>query len=211
MTNEITVDSVLAKPAVIHLEKAADLQGLTAQAVANRQELKQLDFSIQASNQAISLQEKSAYRPSLFIGGNVGFQGYGYSFKDQQYALGQVGLQWDIFKGFERKSKIQQAKIQTDLLKTKQSEVEKQIALQTTQAFYDLVSTRESQTAAENGFVNATQYFRLIDSKYRNGNVLLLEYIKAQNDVQTAQLQQSITKYDVLIKRSMLNKITAEP
>lgn len=211
LTRAIQVDSVLVKSTTLGVEINSDLQGLTAQAVSNRQELKQLDFSIQAAGQAITLQEKAAYRPAVFIGGNVGFQGYGYSFRDQQYAVGQVGLQWDLFKGFERKSKIQQAKIQTDLLKTKQNEVEKQIALQTTQAFYDLASTRESQRAAENGFVNASQYFKLIDSRYRNGNVLLLEYIKAQNDVLTAQLQQSITKYDVLIKKSMLDKITAEP
>ena len=125
--------------------------------------------------------------------------------------IGQVGLQWSLFKGFERKSKIQQAKIQTDLLKTKQNEVEKQIELQATQAFYDLASTKETQVAAEDGSKKATQYFKVVDSKYKNGSVLLIEYLKAQNDVVTSQLQQIVTKYDVLIKKAMLDKITAEP
>ncbi|WP_221394433.1 TolC family protein [Dyadobacter sp. NIV53] len=211
LTNEITVDSIFINLKPFDYDGLANLTSLTGQAVANRQELKQLDLSIEASRQAIQLHQKAASRPSVFVGGNVGFQGYGYKFKDQDYVAGQVGMSWDIFKGYERKSKIQQAKIQTELLTTKQTEVEKQIELQTTQAYYDLVSSRETQKASQDGLNNASQYFKVIDSRYRNGNVLLIEYVKAQNDVLTAQLQQSITKYDVLIKQSMLNKITAEP
>lgn len=211
LTNDITVDSTLMNSKPFDYEGLSDLPNLTSRAVANRQELKQLDLSIEASRQAVELHQKAASRPSIFVGGNVGFQGYGYKFKDQDYIAGQVGMSWDIFKGYERKSKIQQAKIQTDLLKTKQTEVEKQIELQTTQAYYDLVSSRESLKASQDGLNNASQYFKITDSRYRNGNLLLIEFIKAQNDVLTAQLQQSITKYDVLIKKAMLDKITAEP
>ncbi|TDE11964.1 TolC family protein [Dyadobacter psychrotolerans] len=210
LTSDILVDTMLINSGNIDFSLNA-LPGLTDQAVAGRQELKQLDLSIEASRQAVELQQKAASRPSLFVGGNVGFQGYGYTFKDQAYMVGQVGLQLDIFKGFEKKSKIQQAKIQTDLLLTKKTEVEKQIGLQTTQAYYDLLSATEAQKAAQDGLMNASQYFKIIDSRYRNGNVLLIEFIKAQNDIQTARLQQSINKYDVLIKKSILNKIISEP
>ena len=209
--DEILVDTTIATSVFFNYNFAPALPELTGKAVANRQELKQLDMSIEASHNSIRLHQMAAARPSLFIGGNVGFQGYGYTFKNQGYMIGQVGLQWSLFKGFERKSKIQQAKIQTDLLKTKQNEVEKQIELQATQAFYDLTSTKETQVAADDGSKKATQYFKVVDSKYKNGNVLLIEYLKAQNDVVTSQLQQIVTKYDVLIKKAMLDKITAEP
>ena len=211
LTDDILVDSTLMNPAFIDFAGPNTLADLTHAALGSRQELKQLDLSIEASKQATDLQQKAASRPAVFIGGNVGFQGFGYTFKDQSYVVGQAGLSWDIFKGFERKSKIQQAKIQTDILQTKKTEVEKQIELQTAQAFYDFISSKESQKASLEGLNNASQYFKIVDSRYRNGNLLLIEFIKAQNDVQTAQLQQSITKYNVLIKRSMLNKITAEP
>ena len=211
LSEAIVADTNLVKAETFNYDGMVELSELTGKAVANRQELKQLDLSIEASENSVRLNQMAAARPSLFVGGNVGFQGYGYTFKDQAYMVGQVGLQWNLFKGFERKSKIQAAKIQTDLLKTKQTEIEKQIELQTTQAFYDLAATREAQQAAMDGSLKAGQYFRVIDSKYRNGNVLVIEYIKAQNDVMTAQLQQSVTKYDVLIKKAMLDKITAEP
>ena len=211
LANDILVDSTLMQLPSFNYEGLATLNAVTDKAVANRHELKQLDRSIEASRLAMQLQQKAAYRPSVFVGGNIGFQGFGYTFKDQQYVVGQAGLTWDLFKGYERKSKIQQAKIQTDLLKVKQSEVEKQIELQTTQAYYDLISSKEAQNATLDGLNNASQYFKVIDSRYRNGNVLLIEYIKAQNDVLTAQLQQSITKYEVMTKKAMLDKITAEP
>lgn len=211
LSEAIIADTNLVKAETFNYDGMVALSELTGKAVANRQELKQLDLSIEASENSVRLHQMAAARPSLFVGGNVGFQGYGYTFKDQAYMVGQVGLQWNLFKGFERKSKIQAAKIQTDLLKTKQTEIEKQIELQATQAFYDLAATREAQQAAMDGSLKAGQYFRVIDSKYRNGNVLMIEYIKAQNDVMMAQLQQSVTKYDVLIKKAMLDKITAEP
>jgi outer membrane protein len=211
LTEHILIDSTLASDTADFGYRTLSLPDLTGKAVANRQELKQLDLSIQASRNGIKLHQMAAARPALFIGGNMGFQGYGYSFKDQAYMVGQVGLQWNLFKGYERKSKIQQAKIQTQLLTTKQTEVEKQIELQTTQAYYDLTSTQESQIAAFDGYKKAAQYFRIIESKYRNGSALLIEYVKAQSEVVAARLQQSVVKYDVLIKKATLDKITAEP
>jgi outer membrane protein len=209
--NDIIVDSTLINTEMIDFGGTDQLAGLKEKAKTGRGELKQFDMSIQAARHAITLQQKAASLPSLFVGGNAGFQGYGYTFKNQAYMIMQAGLQWDIFKGYERKSKIQQAKIQADLLQTKKTDTEKQIELQTTQAYYDFVSAGEAQKASHDGMLNASQYFKVIDSRYRNGNVLLIEYIKAQNDVQTARLQQVITKYDVLIKRSVLDKITVEP
>lgn len=207
----IEADTTLGSRTMIDYDKMMTLAELQSQARSNRSELKQLEWSIDAASTVVKMHKMAAMRPSLFIGSNVGFQGFGYTFRDQAYVAGQVGLQWNLFKGFERKSKIRQAGFQTELLKTKQTEVEKQIDLQTTQAFYDLTATREAQRAAESGVTKASQYFRVIDSKYRNGSVLMIEYIKAQNDAMSAQIQESVTRYDVLIKKALLNKITAEP
>jgi outer membrane protein len=211
LAQDIIVDSALVEADVMDVEGMDQLSGLQDKAKASRSELKQFDMSIEAARHAIVLQQKAAALPSLFVGGNAGFQGYGYTFKNQAYMIMQAGLQWDIFKGYERKSKIQQAKIQSDLLQTKKTDTEKQIELQTTQAYYDFVSAGQAQKAVQDGMLHASQYFKVIDSRYRNGNVLLIEFIKAQNDLQTARLQQVFAKYDVLIKRSILDKITVEP
>lgn len=210
LSGAIEVDSVTLDRDAVVTEGSEVLGSLKQTAIGNRSELKQLNLSMDAARYAVTMQQKAAAIPSFYFGGNAGFQGFGYSFRNQAYMIGQVGLQWDIFKGYERKSKIQQAKIQTELLQTKKSEVEKQIELQTTQAYYDFATAREAQRVSSDALTNASQYFRVIDSRYKNGNVLMIEYIKAQNDVQTARLQQVIAKYDVFVKKSVLDKTIAE-
>jgi outer membrane protein len=210
LSTHIEVDSVLMGSEAPVTEANDVLGTLKQTALTNRSELKQLNLSLDAATYAVKMQQKAAAIPSFYLGGNAGFQGFGYTFRNQAYMVGQVGLQWDIFKGYERKSKIQQAKIQTELLQTKRSEVERQIELQTTQAYYDFATAGYAQHVSSDALTNASQYFRVIDSRYKNGNVLMIEYIKAQNDVQTARLQQVIAKYDVLVKKSLLDKMIAE-
>jgi outer membrane protein TolC len=114
-----------------------------------------------------------------------------------------------LFKGYERKSKIQQAKIQTEILQTKKLEVENQLELQATQAFLELEATRENLKLTADAKAKAEAYFKVIDSKYRNGNVLFIEWLKVQNEVTAAQLQQSLAQFEVLIKKSLLDKVLA--
>jgi outer membrane protein len=199
----IRVDTALALSTLPALE---NLESLTGEALENRQELKQLSQSLLAAQNAVRLHEMAGARPSVFVGGNAGFQGFGYSFNNQAYVVGQFGLSWDLFKGYERKSKTQQARIETDVVRTRQEEVSKQIALQVRQAYYDLKATQEGLRAAANGQSRAEQYFRVIDSRYRNGSVLMIEYVKAQNDLLSAQLQRSLSQYEALMKASQLNK-----
>ncbi|GAB2779866.1 hypothetical protein GCM10027275_24260 [Rhabdobacter roseus] len=208
LNQEIRVDSTLLQRAEPELLPTEHWSGL---AVSNRSELRQLQLSVVASEQTIRLHELAAKRPTVFVGGNAGFQGFGYTFKGQEYGIAQVGMSWDLFKGYERKSKIQQARIQTDLLKTKYEELENQIRLQVIQAEQDLLASRQSWQAATQGLTKAEQYFKIVDSRYRNGNALLIEYLKAQNDVQTARLRQSLTRYEVLIKTATLHKTSALP
>lgn len=206
LTADIVADSLLTRTLPPAPSALPDLQQTALQ---GRQELKQLGGSLRASQNAIKLNEASIKLPNVYIGGNAGFQGFGYTFSNQAYVVGQVGLSWDLFKGYEKRSKVQQAKIQTEIVQTRLTEVEKQIQLQVLQAYYDLDAATESLTATQSGLANAEQTFRLIDSKYRNGQALLVEYLRFQNDRLTAQIQQVLTRYDVLMKRAALDRVTA--
>ena len=212
LTTLILIDSTLLRtPATNVLATNAELTELQQSAVRTRQEIGQLGYSLAAAQTAVKLNEINAMIPNLYVGGNAGFQGFGYTFQNQAYAVLQFGLQWDLFRGYEKRSKIQQAKIQTDLLQTRLSELERQIQLQVLQAYYDLDAANESLVATQSGAVNAEQTFRIIDSKYRNGQALLIEFLRVQNDRLTAQLQQSLARMDVLIKRAALNRAVAVP
>lgn len=203
----VLVDSSLIKRESPTISE--NLTGLEEAAISHRQEIQQLGGSLRAAQTAVKLNEANAVKPNVFVGGNAGFQGFGYSLKNQQYVVAQVGLQWDIFKGYEKHSKIQQAKIQTDALQTRLQELQQQIKLQVTQAYYDLDAARESLIATAQGVSATSQTLRVIDSKYRNGQSLLIELIKAENDHLTAQIQQSLARFDVLMKQAALNRVVS--
>ena len=206
LTAPVAVDSSLTK---ILPESPENLPDLQQTALRERQELAQLGGSLKAAQTAVRLNEANATIPNLYIGGNAGFQGFGYTFRNQAYAIAQVGLQWDIFRGYEKRSKIQQAKIQTDAIQTRLQDVQRQIQLQVLQAYYDLDAANESLAATQSGIVNADATFRVIDSKYRNGQALLIEFLRYQNDRLTAQLQHSLARTDVLVKRAALDRAVA--
>ncbi|MEZ0609744.1 TolC family protein [Fibrella sp. WM1] len=204
----IAIDSTLAQTTPLAEDALPNLQQT---AVQSRQELAQLGQSLKAAQLAVKLNEANAMIPNLYVGGNAGFQGFGYTFSNQGYALLQLGLQWDLFKGYEKRSKIQQAKIQAESVQNRINDVERQIQLQVLQAYYDLDAANQSLTATQAGLTNAEQTFRIVDSKYRNGQALLIELLRVQNDRLTAQLQQSLAREDVLAKRAALDRVTAIP
>ncbi len=203
----VLVDSIVVKSELPVVSES--LVGLEETAIGHRQEIQQVGGSLRAAQTAVKLNEANAMRPNVFVGGNAGFQGFGYTFKNQQYVVAQLGLQWDLFKGYEKRSKIQQAKIQTDALQTRLLELQQQIKLQVVQAYYDLDAAQESLTATQDGVSATSQTLRVVDSKYRNGQSLLIEIIKAQNDHITAQIQQSLARFDVLMKQAGLNRVVA--
>ena len=206
---DIRVDSTLLTKALP--VAAENLAGLTESAISHRQELSQLQGSIRASQTAVKLNEANASIPSVYVGGYAGFQGYGYTFRNQAYGIAQIGLTWDLFKGYEKRSKIQQSKIQVEALRTKLDEVQQQIRLQVVQAYSEADAAEESLKATQHGVMATAQTLKVIDSKYRNGQSLLIELLKAQNDHLTAQIQESLSKFDVLTKRAGLDRVVAIP
>lgn len=201
---EIIADTVL-----LDINTQVNVADMRQQSIANRQEINQLKANIEASHSAIKLQEMNSLRPQIFVGGTTGFQGNGYTFKDQAYIVGQIGLSWDVFHGYEKKARIQQAKIQKNLLETKLEEVQKQIQLQVSQAYFELEAAQRTLPSAKDGTTKAEKYFKVVDSRYHNGQAILVEYLRAQNEVITAKLQEALTKYDILLKKAMLDKVAA--
>lgn len=207
LEDEIKADT-LAGSAPFTLPGQGDLQQLISLSLSGRPELKQMDYALTAARQGRQLQEKAAVLPSLFIGGNAGFQGYGYRFKDQEYLVAQLGLRWDLFKGYEKKARISQAQIQEDMLRVRQTEAGRRIMLEVTQAYYALKASEEGLKVAGASAEKARAYYSVVDSRYRNRNVLLLEYLKAVNDWQAARIQQVLARYELLTRQAHLERVT---
>ncbi len=185
-----------------------DLAFLKQVALKNRPEFETLQSGVRVNETAIQLADRNAKLPQVFVGGNAGFQGFGYQFRDQGFGVLQLGMQWDLYHGKEKQRKIEAAKIEKRITESKIEQVQQQVQLQVAQAYYDFIAAEEAFVAAKDGVRQAEGVLRIVDSRYRNGSAIYVEYLKAQNDLQTAQQMVSLTKYDLWIKKATLDKVS---
>jgi len=186
------------------------LDSLKQTALTNRAEIRQIEGGLHAGEQSIGMAKGNALLPKLNVVGDVGYQGYYYKFNDdQRYWLVQFNLTWDLFRGGERRSKTQQARIDYKVTENKMEQLKKQIELQVIQAYRTREAAQHSYTAAQSGVRNATRSFQIINTKYKAGQVILLEYLDAQNKMTTAKLTETLSTYELLRAEAMLRKTIA--
>ncbi len=183
------------------------LDVLRAESLTHRNELNQIKSGIKVSESAIKLQEINAKRPQFFVGGNTGFQGFGYKFKDQAYLVAQVGMSFDLYHGNEKKHKIEAAKISKIALESKKTEVEQQIQLQVSQAYFELDAAIKSLESANEAIKKTQKTMPIIMSKYKNGQAIYMEVLKIQNDEMLAKMTESLGRNEVWVKKAMLDKV----
>ncbi|MFN3851918.1 MAG: TolC family protein [Spirosomataceae bacterium] len=206
LNEKVEVDAEFAKTLPI----VENLEDLKQKSLISRPEFNQLRAGVQVSQTAIKMQEMNAKYPQLFVGGSLGFQGFGYTFKDQTYGIAQIGLNWDLYHGKEKQHKIQQAKIQKNILETKIDEVKNQVKMQVAQAYYELAASKEILDDAKVNINKTEGILKIVESKYKNGSAIYIEVLKAQNDDLVAKMTESVNRFDVWVKKAMLDKVSGK-
>ena len=206
------LSSTIDKDSIIRasLTEQLGIAELTEAALNQRQEVKQLQGVLQTNEHVIALAKGNAYLPKINAVGDIGYQGFKYKFDyPQQYWLVQFSLSWDLFKGGERKVKMQQARLDYQVTENKMAQLRRQIELQVIQSYYDLEATEQSYLAAQGGIRNAEKSFQIIRTKYFEGQALLIEYLDAQNKLTTSRLAETIGAYEVLRSEAALQRTIA--
>lgn len=134
---------------------------------------------------------------------DLGYQGFGYTFdSEQDYWLAQVSLSWDLFEGMQNKARIQQAKIEQDMLTSQQEALVQQIALQVRDSWHQLQAAEEGLKASRAGIQHGRQVLRITRRKYQEQQASLLELTEAQTQYTQARLQHAVNVYDYWSKRA---------
>ncbi len=175
-------------------------------ALLNRPEFEQLQTGLAAQQALVSMNEKNALLPTLFLGVNTGFQGFGYTFRNQAYMVGQVGMTWNLYNAGQKKLKIQQSRIGALQWNSKLEEAKKQIEMQIYKAYHDAVQSQEALQSKTLDLNRTKKVHDLVQSRYKNGAALTIEITKTQNDLTAAQLSYTIEKLSTWIKYSELKK-----
>ncbi|MEL7529943.1 MAG: TolC family protein [Bacteroidota bacterium] len=176
-------------------------------ALRRRAEIEQIDMAQAANLEAVALQKYSLL-PQLNLVADVGFQGFGYNLSEQEYWLALVSLNWDLFQGFQRQARQQQAQIDQQMLGLQRQQIEQQIQLQVREAFFQMQASQKAVAAAQSGLKSARQAFRITQKKYAQDQASLLALLDTRTQFTTAQLSLTIATYDWLAKLAELEYAT---
>jgi outer membrane protein TolC len=196
-----TIDDELPDQEIMNVEKALELANL------NREELYQLETYKDISEKYLKM-NKWNKTPTLAGAFDYGIQGEQYDFNDKaDYYLASLVLRWDLFKGFEKRSKIQQATIELDKINEKYSETEKQIDLQVIEVYYSLIAARKAVIAAKSRNFSSLKAFEMINKKYNQGQTSLLEFIDARTSATNAGLNLIMARFDYQIRYAEFERV----
>lgn len=199
----VPADSLVLTSMVPNYDLNTLLQGFESR----RKEPEAVQSMISASSTNARRNEANQKLPDLYVGGSVGFQGFGYKFNsDQAYVLAQIGLSYPIYDGGLNRSKTQESRLDVQLAKNQLDNLKSQIALEITSAWNNLEAARFALQTAGKNVTSAESIFKIVQNKYKAGQALLLELIDAQNRTTAAQLQLRLAGVELLLKEAALKK-----
>ncbi|HLN20300.1 MAG TPA: TolC family protein [Bacteroidales bacterium] len=167
-------------------------------ALENREELKKLESYIQLSDLKIKM-DNSGKLPELFVAVDYGFEGTTYRFNsDRDYVQASAVLSWNLFKGFQNRSKIKQSVIEKEIAEKKLEETGKQIEMQVMSIMNGLLASEKGIAAAESRLKNANESFRLVNRRYQEGQASLIEFIDARTTMTQANENLIISRFNYL-------------
>ncbi|MFY7788612.1 MAG: TolC family protein [Thermoflexibacteraceae bacterium] len=177
--------------------------------IVQREELRKLSLA-DSINQNVSKLSKSFWQPKLNTFFDLGSQGFNWKVNDKTaYYLFGVSLEWNVFSGGRNKQKIKQANADIAIVNSQKNMVTEQLKLQLTVAQNNYKIAVAQHTAAVARQASAEKYYGDVQKMYKQGQVLYIELLDAQNQVVTSQLQSNITKTDIAIKLAELERAAA--
>ena len=209
LLNKDLKEEIIVNEDDLNTEAIAQLSEVQNTALNKREELKQLDYSIETADNSSGL-SNSSYLPGVSLAVDYGFQGEEYRFtKNDDFWMASVVLRWNLFNGLSDKAKVEQADWQKQIYEVKKEELKKQIKLQVDEAYQNINVSFKSIKAAEDRLKSASKGFEIVERKYREGLASQIEFIDARTTLTQAEINNIITKYSYQNYEAELEKVTA--
>lgn len=163
----------------------------------NREELKSIKQVEQLYQTQLKMNQ-SFWTPKLNTFIDLGTQAEDFIFNDKsKYYLFGLQLDIPIFNGFKNKYKIQKTKLELSNTQINTQLISQQLQLSVEMANNTLKSAFADYLSAQKQQQSADSYFKLLENGYREGSFSLIEFLDARNQLTSASINQTITKYKV--------------
>lgn len=183
--------------------------GFTRSEIERREELTQLNASLDASKEGIKA-ATSRYLPTLLLAGEFGYQGETYRFNDDHdYWMLSGVLQWNLFNGFKDKAAREQAIIRKKQLESRLEITKQKIILDIQQSLDGYSVALENYETAIKRLETAREAFRLTQKRYQNGMANYIEYLNSETTLFTSEREESLAYYDLSIAIANIERARA--
>ncbi len=207
LNRPLTTQIELGK-SIVTLRQLDDMSSLQARAQENRDELRQFHYTQQGLGDLVNL-SKAAFLPEVFLAIDYGIEGEEYRFDtDNDFWMASVGLKWNLFNGFQDKSRIRQYELKKNMLQARQEEVRKQIGIETRNAYHSVqVAARKIEAAADR-LESARASFKIVESKFAEGMSPQIEYLDARANLTNAEINYISVQQEYRIALAELERVT---
>lgn len=174
----------------------AMLEGTTE----NRDELRKL-LVAQGINQTVLKMNESYKIPKVNAFVDAGSQGFNFQVGNGSlYLQGGLAIDLPIYNGNRNKQKIKMAEMDVAAITAQRDQVADQLALQLTTSLADYESALRLFQSSRAQVESAQRYLNDISKRYREGQVLYIEFLDARNELTNSELQQTINLSNVWVK-----------
>ena len=170
----------------------------------HREELDKIQAGININKQLVGLSQsykKLKVGASLDLGSQGRFNQIANSdknfFNPNAFVLLGVSFDLPVYSFGRNQLKVKQAEMDLAALDTQAQQVKNQLALQAETAQNSLNSAKKVFESKASQISTAERYYRDMLRRYKEGNLNFIELLDAQTQITTAQLQQSISLFDV--------------
>ena len=197
-------------------EISSDLvQSKSTEAITNNPLVKQLSIQESLLDKNVTIQ-RSDYFPSLAFFGQYDFQSQDNTWDIKNYnwaksfALG-LQLNYTLFDGFSRGSRIEQAVIDKEKVMLTRRKVEEGLKIRILQASLKMEESTKRIKAQEKNLEQAEKTIKIAQTRYKNGVGTQLELIDTQAALTFAQTNYATAVYDFMTaKAEWENAVTLE-
>ena len=160
---------------------------------------------------ALQLKMAESYKiPKIGVALDMGFQGFGFKVWDKQaYFLLGLQMQLPIYTAGANKLKMEQTQLDIKKLDAQKTDAVQQIQLQIQVAQTNLETAQKALVVNETEMQSAREYYRLMERRYREGQALQIELTDARTQLTTAELKQSVAKFNVILRGVELERAEA--
>ena len=174
-----------------------------------REELLKLESAAKVNLLAEQL-AKASFLPKLSTFMDLGSQGDFIKFnRNTRYYLFGITLDWRVFAGNRVQYQVKQAELEGNAISEQLSQAEQQLDLQSFTALNRYQSAMQAYNAAKNQVSLSVQFYQDQQKLYREGQLLYIELLDAQNRLVNDQLQQSISYLNVQTRSAELERAKA--